>query len=434
MKDNPFQSILVGVFAALTVAGFIFFAIFRPDPDPAEVVGNVMIWGVYDRSIMSEALTALDTVFPEDYQGTIRYVQKHPDTYNDELVEALAEGIGPDVFMLSQADVIRQLNKIHVIPYSIFPARTFIDRYIEGAEIYLNSSGVVGFPFAVDPLIMYWNRDILAQERIPSPPEYWDSFFDLSAQITKRDQSSNILQATVPFGEYNNVTNAKGIVSALILQAGDRIITYNQDRDLYESVLGLSNQGASAPAVSALRFYTEFSNPIKIAYSWNRALPESRIAFLSGELAFYFGYASEIGALRRANPNLNFDIAPMPQIRDDKTPITFGNMQAMAVSKASKNRNGAFRVASSLTSQPVMEALQSRTQLPPIRRDMLAQRQVDAIGPVMYESAIITHAWLEPDSQTVNTIFKDMIESISSGRLSISEALKEAKNELELAL
>lgn len=432
MKDNPFQTIIVGVFAALTVAGFIFFAMFRAPDDPGSVIGNVTIWGTYSQATMGRVLESLDGVLPSDYSGQIRYQAKDPDTYNDELVEALASGTGPDVFMLNQADIVRQLNKVHIVPYETFPQRTFKDRYIEGAEIFLTNEGVVGFPFAVDPLIMYYNRDILSRERIPSPPDTWVDFFELSPKITKRDASANVLQSTVPFGEYRNVTNGKEIVSALILQAGDPITAYNFDQGSYESVLGASSEGANGTAVSVLRFYTEFSNPTKSAYSWNRSLPDSRIAFLSGDLAFYFGFASELKPLVEANVNLNRDIAPLPQIEEDGTPKTFGRMQAMAVSKASQNKIGAFRVASFLTARPVLETLTAQTGLPPIRRDMLADIPTDDIGPVFYESALISHAWLEPDSEIVDTIFRDMIESISSGRLNIKDALREADKELEL--
>ena len=47
------------------------------------------------------------------------------------------------------------------------------------------------------------------------------------------------------------------------------------------------------------------------------------------------------------------------------------------------------------------------------------------------QSAIITHAWLEPDATGVDTIFQNMIESISSGRSRLSDAIDDADRELE---
>jgi len=432
MKDNPFQSIVVGIFAALTVAGFMFFAVFKSPPDESEIIGNVTIWGIYDQGVMSRTLEALDEVLPVGYKGVIRYVQKSPETYNDELVEALASDSGPDIFMLSQADIVRQINKVHIIPYTSFPERTFKDRYIEGAEIYLTDSGIVAFPFAIDPLIMFYNRNILVRANIPLPPTTWVEFFELSPKITERDEAANIRLATVPFGEFANVTNGKAIISALLLQAGDKIVEYNREKGDYEAILGRGNDGVSGPAVSILRYYTEFSNPTKPAYSWNRSLPDSRRMFNSGSLAFYFGFASELEALRLANPNNSFDISPLPQIDKEVSPKTFANMQGMAVSKGSRNKSGAFRVASFLTARPVLETFSTFGGLPPI--DMLVNVPVDDIGPVLYKSALISHAWLEPDSEKANTVFRDMIESISSGRLNILNATREAREELTILL
>src|SRR5690606_38217983 len=100
---------------------------------------------------------------------------------------------------------------------------------------------------------------------------------------------------------------------------------------------------------SALRFYTNFSNPSQESYSWNAALRNSRDAFLAGELAIYFGYASEIQGLRQQNPNLNFDAALMPQTRDVATTMTFGKMYGFAIARATPNISTAFTVASTLT-------------------------------------------------------------------------------------
>ncbi|MCD5396682.1 MAG: hypothetical protein LRZ98_00730 [Candidatus Pacebacteria bacterium] len=41
-------------------------------------------------------------------------------------------------------------------------------------------------------------------------------------------------------------------------------------------------------------------------------MPNSRDVFLSGKLATYFGFSSELRGLRLKNPNLNFDIAMVP--------------------------------------------------------------------------------------------------------------------------
>ena len=67
------------------------------------------------------------------------------------------------------------------------------------------------------------------------------------------------------------------------------------------------------PFETSVQFFTNFSNANNQLYSWNRQQQLDRNAFTGGDLAMYFGFGSEAAALLKQNPNLNFDMAPMPQ-------------------------------------------------------------------------------------------------------------------------
>lgn len=431
MRGNLFHTVVIGVFAALTVAGFIFFAMFRSSSDVENAIGDVRIWGTVDNGPMQSVEQAVIEQLPRGFQGSVKYEYKDPATFHDVLVDALAAGTGPDLFLLAQDDILEEQNKIFTIPYESYSARRFKDTFIEGAEIFTNAQGIIAFPLLVDPLIMYWNRDILSREGLSTVPKYWADFLTLSPKLTKRDKTANILQSTVALGEYRNVTNAKEIISTLIMQTDNPITRYNAtgDVDITLTTEASHNNETSVeeldPVSSALRFYTEFSNPIKAAYSWNRALPSSRQTFLAGDLAFYFGFASEIPSLRKANPNLNFDIARIPQIKDDPTPMTFGKMYGVAIAASTKNLGGSFRVATLMMGDKALLALHEQTSLPPVTRSMLISPKPDDIQPIFFDSALIARAWLEPGDE-VDNIFQTMIESISSGRVRITEAVGEA--------
>ena len=428
MKSNLFQLVILAIFTFLALGGVLFFAFFNTGSEKRGT-GNVVLWGTVDAGIMREQLGFIKDA-AEDVEQKITYVEKDPRTYNDDLIEALASGAGPDLFLLAQDDIVRQLNKIFVVSYDRYTERKFKDTFIEVGELYLYPEGIVAFPFVIDPMLLYFNRDILSREGIATPPKFWDEFFQLSPKITKRDQASNILQATVALGEYRNVTHAKDIISVLMIQAGNPIVVRTEGGDL-RSVLTEKLGFAIRPAELALRFYTEFSNPIKAVYSWNRALPESRDAFLSGDLAFYFGFASELPELRRANPNLNFDIAMLPQTRDDGLRATFGRVQALAITNASRNKNGALIAAQLLSSEGSLSNLASLISLPPVSRRLLSKRPTDDIQPIFFNSALIARAFLDPDGTKTEGIFKDMIESITSGKSRVEGALTDAAKELE---
>jgi ABC-type glycerol-3-phosphate transport system substrate-binding protein len=265
---------------------------------------------------------------------------------------------------------------------------------------------------------------------VAKPPVVWDDFLVLAKKITQRDENKNILISAVPFGEFTNVENAKEIIATLIMQSGNPIVFRDEEGEIAVSLRDVYNDGTT-PTESALRFYTEFSNPIKETYSWNKAMPNSQMAFLSGDLAIYFGFASELKELQTKNPNLNFDIAYLPQTENLRNNVTFGKMQALAISRGSKNVLGAFNVITNLVQEGSLTSLNQVTGLPPVSRVLLAQGSEDSYQTVLYKSALSAKGFLDPDKTETNLIFQDMVETVVSGRRKLNEAVSWANAELE---
>ncbi len=423
-----FQIGVMVSFAVSAVIGVIIFAtgfgVSKEKPLP-----KILVWGTVRQDVMDSVLEKLTT--KNDRFSQISYEEKDSRTYSSVLVNALAAGNGPDLFILPQELVLGFSDKTLMIPYKNYSEREFRDSFVEGGELFLSRDGIRALPFSVDPLVMYWNRDIFASVGLTTPPAFWDEFFVLSPKITKRDKSSNIVRSFVAFGEYSNVVNAKEVLSAFILQTGNPIVSFSKDGQIV-SRLTENFDFMEPPALAALRFYTEFSNPVKAVYSWNRALPDSRQSFIAGDLALYIGFASEFSLLKEANPNLNFDVVEIAHSRDSgiKYPITFAHFTGLSISRASISPIAALEVAKALTSQKSITTLSKLTGLPPIRRDLLGEKPVDAIGPVFYNAAITARGWLDPDSSATDEIFKRMIESVVSGRALLREAVDTANAEI----
>jgi ABC-type glycerol-3-phosphate transport system substrate-binding protein len=272
---------------------------------------------------------------------------------------------------------------------------------------------------------MYWNRSIFTDAKITQPPKYWDEFYNLANLISKKDGALNVSKSAVAFGEFANISHAKDIMANLIMQTGAPIVRWGEEKAV-SAFIGSS----IAPTEAAVNFYTEFSNPAKPSYSWNRSLPNSTIFFLGGDLALYFGFASEIKTLQLKNPNLNFDVTVVPTSRQGGTNVSFANFKAFAISKSSKNPNAAYSVISILADQNSVAAFGKSLILPPVRRDLLNQRPTDAFMSVFYDSAIRSKSWLDPSPTETDTVFKTMVESITSGRARTSEAVTRASREL----
>lgn len=425
-----FQIAIIGIFIVLAIAGVLVFSGIGGLGDNNQKVGDVEIWGTIPYEIFDKMISGLNS--GNGRFAGVKYIEKDKETYEEEFVEALAAGVGPDLFLLAQDGIVRNQDKIIEIPYDTISGRDFKNTFIEEGEMYLTENGVLGLPFTIDPMVMYWNRDIFQSVGIANPPEFWDELFLLSPKITQRDTASNIIRSFTALGEFNNIENAKEILSAFIIQSGNKIIIPIATG--FESIINEKLDFVIPPAEAAVRFYTEFSNPIKSVYSWNKSLPNSKQLFTAGDLAVYFGFASELSEILRSNPNLNFNISPLPQLRDANVKITYGKMSAFAIPKNSKNQTGALSVGFALTSFENIAQFSVNLGLPPVRRDVLTNKPTDAIGSVFYDSALMSKSWFDPDSDETDDIFKNMIESVTSGRARLGEAINLADQELGLLL
>lgn len=431
MKNSKlFQYIFIGAFIFFIIVGAILFATYKStDKSVANI--SITMWGTFSATDVN---VFTNKYFSEkNLKYTLNYIQKDPATFDRDLVEAIASGAGPDAIILPQDLIIRYRNKIYTIPYAVLPELTFKQTFAQEGELFLTADGALALPFTIDPLVMYWNRDIFNNASVTKPPTSWAEVLSLVPKMTKKDQNANILSSTVALGEYRNVANAKEILSALLIQAGYPIVSFDSEgvfRSTLEDDFGLK----VSPAVLALDFYTNFSNPNKSVYSWNRSLANSLSAFANGDLAIYFGFASEYMKIKDKNPNLNFAVAVLPQIAGAKTYNTFGNIQGLAILKSSSNPAGAFTVLSTLVGAEAFSYWTNIFNLPSARRDILGLADKSATKTVFNISAIMSKGWLDPNKTQTSAIFQDMVESYTTGRESLDNVISTASDRLDSLL
>ncbi len=431
-KTSTFQTIILVVFGLAVLIAVAIFSISGKGGGKEEFLGKVVVWGTLPEFVVMKTMSE---VYLEKSIVEIVYKEKRKSTFDRDLIEALASGVGPDIVLLPQDLILRHSNKIYPIPYESMSERAFKDSFIEEGELYLNESGIFAVPITIDPMVMYWNRDMFSSAGIVKVPRYWDEFYKIAQAVTIKDRQLNISRSTISFGEFQNVTNAKEIISMLIMQAGNPITVKNvTSKKGAESVLSKAFEYDIPPAVSALRFYTEFSNPTKSSYSWNRSLPTSFDMFTGGDLAVYFGFASELSKIKKKNPNLNFDVAKVPQVRDSTKSVTFGEMQGLSILKQTKNIPAAFQAIILLSSNTFVDQLSKSLNLPPVRRDLLVKKPAEASRVLFYDSALISKAWLDPSPIDTENIFKRLVENIISGRSLINLAVISANTEIQKLL
>lgn len=427
---NNFQTILVAIFLAFFVFAVLIFSgaiKIGNDPSKTGAQGKITIWGTFPKSSISDALESINA---SNNNLTLNYTQKDIASYQEDLIESFAAGNGPDLFIITPDMIIKNKNFIYKIPYASYPKEKFINSFIDGASIYMDNDGILGYPLLVDPMVLYYNKDILSNEGIVYPPSTWDELFTLNPSLTKRDNFGTISQSMIALGQYSNIKNAKAIISTLLLQNNNQIV--KQKDSTYVSALTDNIQNLSvSPLESVLKFFTEFSNQSKSGYSWNISLPNSLDMFTSGKLAFYLGRASELFKIQEVNPNLSFNVTQIPQIKDASIKRTYGDIYAVVVNKKTTNFNSAFLVASSLSSGDSLKNLSAGVSLPSASRSLLADKPKD--NPYLatfFNSALISRSWVDPDGVKSDSVFKELVENILSNSLSISSAMSKAHGQL----
>lgn len=432
-KIHPFQIVFIAVFAILAFVGLFMFANFSGFGGGKAVVGNVTIWGTLPADQMQDGVRDLISAHKE--YGSVRYVAKPAETFETDLAEAIASGTGPDLIVITQEQLLSQLNKITLIPFKSIPERTYKDSYVPIFNNFLTGEGTYGVPFVVDPLVLYYNRTMLESAGIAEPPSTWEAVTGLSALLTRKLPDQTLQKSLVAFGEYENVTNARALVSLLLLQSGAPITT-STNTGVRAALATAPTAGSfgTTPAESALNFYTQFANPTKTVYSWNRSMQPARQAFLAGDVALYPGFASERALLSAGNPNLNFDMSRMPQPETSDKRVTYGLGYVFAIPKASKNTSGAFQTAMAIAGKDVAPSFAGYLGMAPALRGSLKAPADDAYGPVFFPEALVASGWLSPAPKTIDTIFSTMIGNITTGRKSVRDALFTADQALDAAL
>ena len=422
-----FQLIILIVFIAAAIFGVLVFSGAIPigKSSSAGGLGAVVLWGTVPATVIAAPLEDFNNAHPS---FVVKYVEKSSDSFDNDLLEALASGTGPDLLFLPDNLVYHYANKIFTIPYSSYPLANFKNSFAEAGEIFLTAKGILAFPMSIDPLVMYYNRSMLNSAGVVSPPASWDDFTSVVPSLVQKDSSGQLTKEAVALGHFSNVANAKDILATLFMQTGNPIVAENNG--VFSSTLGL----ATSNLPSVLQFYTSFADPSQPSYSWNASFPDSTDQFSAENLAFYFGFASELQFLVNKNPNQDFFVAPVPQIKNSNFKLTSARVMGLAVLSSSKNFNTAYLAANLLASSDFAGKFAAATGVAPARRDLLAKIPTDAYSPIFYGSALYAKSWLDPSEADTDNIWSGMIDNVLSGNMSANDSIHDADSKMQLLL
>ena len=207
------------------------------------------------------------------------------------------------------------------------------------------------------------------------------------------------------------------------------------------------------PGKAALEYYTRFSQGADSLYTWNTKMDYSIDSFRYGETAMTINYAYLRDRLRRLDPKLNFEIAPVPQI-DLNNKANFGNYWGLAVTKnRTPEINEQTGKAMYTNDERVLEAWKyivfatakpgigvpidpnatylSKTNKTAARKDLIEVQKTDLFKGVFADQALTIKTWFRPEETSVEEIFIDMIDEVATGRSTSQDALDSAASRFD---
>lgn len=297
-------------------------------------------WGLWEPSeVLDEVISDFENSNPGikiDYR-----MQSHKD-YRERLQTAIASGNGPDLFRFHAAWVPMLREELAALPSKVMSADEYQKTFYSSAAKRLQVNGqLIGVPLMYDGLGLYYNKEILKTAGV-QPPESWGELRKLASDLSvpsKADKrtSSNLERSGLAIGNAENVDHFSDILALLILQNGGDPLepAYEEVRD-------------------AMIFYTNFVKEDKI---WSESLPSSTVAFARGEAAMMFAPSWRAHDIKNMNPDLDFAIAPVPQLSDDK--IALASYWAEGVNSKSNNKTEAWVFIKYISSASVMKKLYS---------------------------------------------------------------------------
>lgn len=413
MNIRPFEIALIGVFALIAVIGLIVLSAYQGRPSGDELLygDRVVIWGTLPQETMEGFL--VEAADATKALEVVSYREVDESRFENEFVNAVAEGQSPDLLIIPHTMLVSLRTKLTPLSYETITERNFRDSYVDGAEIFMLKDGIYGIPFAVDPLMMYWNRDIFSSVGLPQPPRTWETLVAETVDlVTNSDAQGRLTQSAVSLGGVSNTQNMKAILSALLLQTGNTIV--EERGSGYEVTLGVSGTSGLSSGFAALSFYTQFAMPGRSTYSWNTMRDLDQSEFVQGKLGLYFGLGSEWRSIEAKNPNINYDVARIPQGEGATTLRTYGDFYAFAIPRASGRAQGAYAVSLLLSTPEYAKVLADAFDFAPVHRSLFGTTG-NPFKEVIYQSALISRGWLDPSPEQSAKVFGGMVEEVLSG-------------------
>lgn len=314
--------VLIGIFVVVLIGYLVFTIVIPRLQQTSESEVTLVYWGLWeDASVIQPIIADFNKEYPH---VKVNYSKQDHKQYGERLVTRIRNETGPDIFRFHNTWVDMLSGILMPLPNDTINKAEFTKSFYPVVQKDLIKGGAIyGAPLGIDTLALYINKSIFDSAGL-SPPTNWVDFINVARSLTVKDGSGQIRISGAALGTFSNVTHAPDIVSLLMVQNGVDLNNIAGDREA---------------TAEALAFYTSFVTAGGSS-TWSSTLDQSVVEFAKGNLAMYFGFSWDFFTIEAINPDLDFEIHPVPHLPNRS--MTIASYWVEGVSAKSRHQKEAL--------------------------------------------------------------------------------------------
>lgn len=368
---------------------------------------DLLVWEDIEKS---DGIKDAIAKFEKDNNVKIKIVEKNYAKQIEDLRLDGPAGTGPDVLTMAGDQIgtavteglIKELNVGDDVK-SIYTDVAMESQTVDGK--------VYGLPKAVETTVLFYNKDIVSEDKLPKSLDEW---YDLSKKLT--DGTNYGFLAL-----FDQIYYAQGIMSGY----GGYIFGKDDNGGFNANDIGLNNKGAIEAANYFSKFYKDGIFPAGIIGEQGINVLDS--LFSEGKAAAVISGPWNVEPFAKAG--INFGIVELPLLPNGEHMSSFVGVKSYNVSSYSKNPELAEKLVAFLANEE-----NSKTRYE-ITKEVPAVKAL-ANDPIVTESEVAKavaaqsqYAELTPNIPAMNQVWKPIdaaLQTIATGKAQPKDALNQA--------
>lgn len=393
------------------------------DSDSTDNVGKDKNKSEYDLLVwedQSKANGIADAVsaFEEEHDVKIKVVEKAYGNQIEDLRLDGPAGTGPDVITIPGDQIGTSVTEGLLKELDV--DQSLKDMYTESAmDSQIVDGKVFGLPKAVETTILYYNKELVSEEKLPETTDEW---FDFSKEFNDGEKYGFLAL-------WDQIYYAQGVMSAY----GGYVFNEDADGNYDENDIGLASAGAIEGLEYIEKFYKEGVFPTGIIGEQGINVLDS--LFTEGKAAAVISGPWNIEPYKEAG--IDYGVIELPLLSNGEHMGSFIGVKSYNVSSYSKNSELAEEFVKFISNEDNSKKRYEITKEVPAVKALAEDPAITESESAAAITAQSQHATLTPGITAMNSVWEPAdaaLQTVATGKGEPKKALNDAVEQIQSAI